>query len=461
MIRAQSGERGMSASAAVASLALACGVSFFGAARPAVASPESIVLAGATVHPVSGPVIENGMVVMRNGKIEAVGEHLVAPAGAAVIPCKGLQVYPGMISALSTLGLTEIGSVLGTNDWQETGNVNPDVRAEVQINPESELLPVTRVNGITSALVVPRGASIAGTSALIHLDGWTEEDMTVRAPVGLHVYWPAMSPVHAWWETRSDDDQRRSRDAIIDSLGRAFDDGRAYWKARDAEAKAGTPRHDRDVKWDALGRALRGEIPVMIHAGALNQIRAALRFVDEQKLPKVVLVGGEDSWRVADELKTRKIAVICNGTLELPARRDEPYDDAMSLPAKLAAAGVRFCISDGGGPFTAPNSRNLPYHASMAAAFGLSKEEALKAVTIYAAQVLGVDDKLGSLEPGKIADVIVTNGDPLEIATTVEQVYIAGKPVSMETRQTRLFHKYDERPRGTHARKVMLRPSGG
>ena len=443
-----------------ATLVLACGALVCAAAAHAAAG-EAIVLAGGTVHPVNAPAIENGMVVMRNGKIEAVGLKLVAPAGATVVSCTGRHVYPGMISALSVLGLTEVGSVAGTNDWQETGSVNPDVRAEVQVNPESDLLPVTRVNGVTSALIVPRGGVIAGTSALIQLDGWTEEDMTVRAPVGLHVIWPPMTPVHAWWETRSDEEQRRARDAALDSLLRAFDDARAYWKARDAEGKGGTPRHDRDVKWDALGKALQGEIPVLIHASALNQIRAALRFVDEQKFPKVVLVGGDDAWRVADELKARNIAVICGGTLELPTRRDEPYDEAMALPAKLAAAGVRFCISDGGGPFTAPNARNLPYHAAMAAAYGLPKEEALKGVTLYAAQVLGVADRLGSLEPGKIADVIVTNGDPLEIATQVEQVYIAGKAVEMETRQTRLFHKYDARPRGANARKHTTKAAGG
>ena len=455
MTRAQEVRERGAGPAAVGLLVLALGFA------PGGARAEPIVLTGCTIHPVSGPVIEKGMVVMRDGKIEAVGTRLNVPPGAKVVPCEGRHVYPGMISPLSVLGLTEVGSVLGTNDWQETGNVNPNVRAEVQINPESDLIPVTRVNGVTSALVVPRGGSIAGTSALIHLDGWTEEDMTVRAPVGLHVIWPAMTPSHAWWETRSDDDQRRARDSTLASLSRAFEDARAYWKARDAESRAGVPRHDRDVKWDALGKALRGEIPVLIHASALNQIRAALRFVDEEKFPKVVLVGGDDSWRVADELKRRDIAVICGATLELPARREEPYDEAMSLPAKLAAAGVRFCISDGGGPFTAPNARNLPYHASMAAAYGLPKEEALKAVTLYAAQILGVGDRLGSLEPGKIADVIVTNGDPLEIATTVEQVYIAGKPVSMETRQTRLFHKYDERPRGAKAHKVTMKAAGG
>ena len=420
---------------------------------PAAAAADTIVLAGGTVHPVSGPAIEGGTVVMKDGRIEAVGARLNTPPGATVVPCNGRHVYPGMISALSVLGLTEVGSVAGTSDFQETGNYNPNVRAEIQINPESDLLPVTRVNGITSALVVPRGGAIAGTSALIHLDGWTQEDMKVRAPVGLHVIWPQMTPSRAWWETRSEEEQRKSRDAVIDSLKDAFEDARAYWKARDAEGKQGAPRHDRDVKWDAMGMALHGEIPVLIHAGALNQIRAALRFVDEQKLPKVVLVGGNDAWRVTDELKRRDIAVICDGTLELPGRRDAAYDETMSLPAKLAAAGVRFCISDGGGPFTAPNARNLPYHAAMAAAYGLPKEEALKGVTLYVAQVLGVGERLGSLEPGKVADVIVTNGDPLEITTQVEQVYIGGKPVSMETRHTRLFAKYNARPRAPKALK--------
>ena len=444
MIRGPVIERGVRLSAAVLGVALWVG----GAAA------ETIVLAGATVHPVSGPVIENGTVVMRDGRIAAVGANVETPAGATVVPCNGKHVYPGIISPLTVLGLTEVGSVLGTNDWEETGSVNPNVRTEVQINPESDLIPVTRVNGITSALVVPRGGAIAGTSALIHLDGWTEEDMTVRAPVGLHVFWPAMTPVRAWWETRSDEEQKKQRDANIDSLNRSFNEARAYWKARKAEGKDGVPRHDRDIKWESLDLALRGEIPVLIHASALNQIRAALRFVDEQKLPRVVLVDADDSWRIADELRRRNIAVICGATLALPSRSGEPYDVAMSLPGKLAAAGVRFCLSDGGGPFTAPNARNLPYHASMAAAFGLSKEDALKSVTLYPAQILGVGDRLGSLEPGKIADVIVTTGDPLEITTSIERVYIGGRPISLENRQTRLFHKYEARPRRPKTMKV-------
>ena len=365
----------------------------------------------------------------------------------------GKHLYPGFISAASVLGLIEIGSVEGSNDFQETGNTNPNVRAEVEVNPESELLPVTRMNGVTSALVVPRGGALSGTSALIHLDGWTWADMTVKAPVGLHVQWPNMTPIRgAFFDPRPEEEQNKARDEALDQIKKNFDDARAYWTAREAEGKSGIPRHDRDVKWDAMGKALRGEIPVYIHANALNQIRAALRFADEQGLKRLVLVGGNDAWRIAAELKRRDIPVIVGGTLNLPRRHDDPYDEPFALPEKLRAAGLRWCLSDGGSPFGATNARNLPYHAAMASAFGLPRDEALKSITLYPAQILGVADKLGSIEPGKIADLLVADGDPLEIETQIEQVYIAGRPVPMESRQTRLFHKYDARPRGKLAR---------
>ena len=420
-------------------------------ALPASVRAETIAFTGATVHTVSGPTLERATVVVTDGRIAAVGADVSPPAGATVIACDGKHVYPGLISANTILGLTEVGSVLGTNDQSETGNVNPNIRAEVQINPESDLLPVTRVNGITSALSIPRGGAISGTSALIHLDGWTQEDMTVAKPVGLHVNWPSMAVNRAWWETRSEEEQKRAREEAIQAIHTAFGDARAYWKARDAEGKTGVPRHDRDVKWDAMGRALRGEIPVMFHATSLAQIRAVLRFVDEEHLKKVVLVGGDDSWRVVDELKARDIAVITADPLSLPNRSYESYDQGMALAAKLHAAGVRFCISDGGG---STNARNVGYGAAMAAAFGLPKEEALKSVTLYPAQILGLGGQLGSIESGKIADLIVTTGDPLEITTQVEQVYINGRAVSMETRQTRLFKKYHHRPRVTKGRQI-------
>jgi len=417
-------------------------------AGSSVGGAEPVALTGATVHTVAAGTLQNATVVVDGEKIVSVGAQ-GAPAGARVVDCRGKHVWPGFIHPFTTLGLTEISSVRGPNDFAELGRVNPNIRAEVALNPDSDLLPVARAGGITSALIVPRGTAITGTSALIRLDGWTYEDMTRRTPVALHVQWPTMGINRSPFETRSEEDQKKEREQAIADIRSAFDDARAYATARGAAGKPGVPRHDQDVKWDAMIKTVRGEIPVLFHCSALNQIRAVLKFVDEQGLTNVGLVGGYDAWRVADELKRRNIAVITGGTLELPSRNAEPYDTGMSLPHKLQEAGVRFCISDGG---ETGNARNLPQHAAMAAAFGLTHDQALRAVTLSTAEILGVSDRLGSIEPGKVADLVVGNGDPLEMTTQIEQVWIAGKETSMENRQTRLFHKYDQRPRGPQAR---------
>jgi len=426
-----------------------------GLAMLALAAPvraEVLVLSGGTVHPVSGPVIPNGTVVVDGGKISAVGAALSVPPGAKVVDCTGKHVYPGFVHANTMLGLQEISTIQGADDTQESGNVNPNQRAEVMYNPDSDFLPVARLNGITTVLSIPGGGSVRGTSALMHLDGWTQEDITLRAPAALHVQWPNMTPVRAFFETRSDEEQAKARDEAVRVITDAFEDARAYWKARDAESGAGVPKHDGDVRWDAMRRALKGEIPVAFHCDALNQIRAVLKFCDEQKLTNVILVGGYDSWRVAEELKRRDFAVIVASVLAQPNRPYEPYDQAFTVAGKLSKAGVRFCIADEGGGGSAMNARNLPQHAGMAAAFGLPRDEALKAVTLYPAQILGVGANVGSIEPGKWADLQITDGDPLEVTTHCEQVFVQGRLMPMESRQTRLFKKYDARPRGPKAR---------
>ena len=417
------------------------------------ARAEALALTGGTVHPVTGPEIPNGTVVVDGTKITAVGSGVSVPSGAKVIDCTGKHVYPGFVHANTILGLQEISTIEGSDDSRETGNLNPNQRAEVMYNPDSDFLPVTRLNGVTTVLTIPGGGAVRGTSALMHLDGWTQEDMTVRAPAALHVQWPNMTPIHAFFELRSDEEQAKARDEQIKAIGDAFDDARAYWTARDAESGKGVPKHDDDVRWDAMRKVLKGEIPVAFHCDALNQIRAVLRFCDQQKLTNIILLGGYDSWRVADELKRRNIAVIVAGVLATPNRGYESYDEAYTVAAKLAKAGVRYCIADQGGGFAAANARNLPHEAAMAEAFGLDHDEALKSVTLYPAQILGAGDKVGSIEVGKLADLQVTDGDPLLVATHCEQVVVNGKVVPMESRQTRLFHKYDERPRGPHARK--------
>ena len=417
------------------------------------ARAEMLALTGGTVHPVSGPEIPNGTVLVDGTKISAVGAGVSVPSGAKVIDCTGKHVYPGFVHANTVLGLVEIQTIEGSDDTRETGNLNPNQRAEVMYNPDSDFLPVTRLNGVTTVLSIPGGGAVRGTSALMHLDGWTAEDITVRAPAALHVQWPNMTPVHAFFELRSDEEQAKARDEQIKTISDAFDDARAYWTARDAESGKGVPKHDDDVRWDAMRRALKGEIPVAFHCDALNQIRAVLKFCDQEKLTNVILLGGYDSWRIADELKRRNIAVIVGGVLATPNRGYESYDEAYTVAAKLSKAGVRYCIADEGGAFAAANARNVPYHAAMAEAFGLDHDEALKSVTLYPAQILGAGDKIGSIEVGKLADLQVTDGDPLLVATHCEQVVLNGKVVPMESRQTRLFKKYDERPRGPHARK--------
>jgi imidazolonepropionase-like amidohydrolase len=440
---------------ALAAVALALTVS----AAPSLAGPEwtppgprKIALTGGTVHTVSGAVLENATVLVEDGRITAVGAGLAVPADAKVFDCTGKHVYPGFIAANTMLGLVEIGTIEGSNDTQETGNVNPNIRAEDMVNPDSDILPVTRIGGVTSALVVPGGGAIHGLSALMHLDGWTREDMTIRSAVALHVDWPNLTPQRGWWVQQSEEEQNKLRDAAYGAIRDAFTNARAYETARTAEGKAGVPAHEADVKWDAMRKVVRGEIPVWFHANSAAQIRAILDFVDEQKLKHVVLAGGRDAALYAEELKARGIAVVVGGTQAMPTRRYEPYDAAFTVPAKLAAAGVTYCISDGGGSGGVANVRNLGHHAGMAAAFGLSKEEALRSVTLYPARILGVADRLGSIEAGKIADLQVTDGDPLETSTRCEQVFISGRAIPMESRQTRLFEKYDHRPRGPKAR---------
>ncbi|MEO5987312.1 MAG: amidohydrolase family protein [Candidatus Eisenbacteria bacterium] len=420
------------------------------AETPMPDAAQKLALVGGTVHTVSGATIGNGTVIVDNGRIIAVGAGLASPSDAKRIDCTGQHLYPGFVAANTQMGLIEVGTSVGSNDTQETGNVNPDLRGEVMINPDSDLLAVARVNGVTSAQVVPGGGAVHGTSALVHLGGWTQEDMVIRSPIGLHVAWPNMVPARGWFITQSEEEQNKARDAQIDAIRKAFDDARAFWKARDAEKTPGIPRHDSDVKWAAMGRALRGETPVFFEAGSIGQIRAVLKFADEQGLKRLVIVGGNDAWRMAGELRQRDVAVIVGGTLALPRRRSDSYDDAFMLPGRLAAAGVRYCISDASGP---ANTRNLPHHAAMAAAFGLDPLEALKAVTLYPAQILGAGDLVGSIEVGKIADLQVTDGDPLLMSTHCTLVVMGGRVIPMENRQSRLFHKYDTRPRGELARK--------
>ncbi len=410
---------------------------------PPVAQSRPIVLTGATVHTVSGETIENGQVLMEGGLIRSVGRALALPARTEVVNVSGKHIYPGLVSANTVLGLVEIGAVRATIDTGEPGAINPNVRAEVSINPDSELFPVARANGVLTALSVPQAGNsglVAGTSALIKLDGWTWEDMTLKSRVGLHLFWPTLTINRDPNFPKSAQDQQTDIDRRLRQLRDTFAVARAYSIARKTNGTAQAI----DARWESMLPVFEGKLPVFIHAEAANQIKSALDWSESEKL-SMVLVGGQDAWRLAGLLKARDIPVIIGSVMTLPVRRGDSYDSTFANASKLFKAGVRFAIANDGTTFEAHNDRNLPYQAAMAAAHGLPKLEALKAVTLYPAQILGVAGRLGSLESGKDATLIVTTGDPLEISTRVEMAFIQGRPISLANRQTRLYDKYRQK----------------
>jgi imidazolonepropionase-like amidohydrolase len=406
----------------------------------------TFAIRNATIVPVTSAPIANGTIVFDKGVITAIGANAAIPAGATVIDGTGLSVYPGLIDSGSNVGLIETDSVPGTVDTTELGDFNPNAQAAVAINPHSELIPVTRVNGVTHVVSTPEGGIISGQSALIQLAGWTPQAMVVKSPAAMHIRFPQLrgSPlVDVPQDEEAEKERRKSYTQQIDRLRDIFRDARAYAKASGARtANNSVRRFDRDLILEALVPVVEGRVPVVMHANYARDIKAALLFADEFKL-NVILSGAQDVARVIPELKSRNIPVILGPILALPQREDDPYDLLFSNAKTLFDNGIRFSIQTS----DAHNTRNLPYHAASCAAFGLPKEEALKAVTIYPAQIFGVADRLGSLEVGKQANVILTDGDPLEIRTNVKRVFIAGEEISMDSRHTLLYRKFSARPK--------------
>ena len=408
---------------------------------PAPPQTKPIAIKGATIHPVSGPEIPSGTIVFENGKITALAADAAVPSGAELIDATGKHIYPGLINANTVLGLVEIGAVRATVDVEESGAINPNVRSLTSINPDSELIPVARSAGVLTALSVPEGGLISGQSAVLRLDGWTPEEMSVLSPAAMHLRWPNLTIDRRPRARKSVKDQQKEIDKALKQIRDAFQVARAYWQAR----KNPGPDFKSDLRWEALMPVFDGKLPLFVHAASLAQIEGALAWAKEMQI-KIVLVDGDDAWRVASQLKESDTAVVLGPATSLPPRRDDDYDSAWSSAAKLQAAGVRFCIaSNGRGAET--NERNVGYEAGLAAGYGLPKDEALKAVTLYPAQILGIADRLGSLEPGKAATLIVTNGDPLDFPTLVETAFIDGRKIDLSNRQTRLRDKYHEKYR--------------
>ena len=411
-------------------------------------------ITNAKIFTLAGNTIEDGTIVIRDGKIAAVGATVEVPPGAQVIDAKGLQVYPGIFDAITQMGLQEIGAVSATVDSTETGGYNPDVVAATAVSPSSEHIPVTRAAGITEVLAVPGssggfdfgggGSVIGGQASAIHLAGWAIDEMLIKKSAAMVLNWPAIETQTFDFSTFSRKEKpyteaKQEYDKQVNELTDWLERARHYSQAME---KGSGAKYDRDLKLEALAPVIRGELPLLVFADRSREIRNAVEFCDKQNL-RMILAGGEEAYKVKDLLRSKGVPVILRPTLSLPPEEDDPYDRLLSQPAELAAAGVKFAFASFDNSF----ARRLGQNAANAVAYGLPYEEALKAVTIYPAQILGLDDRIGTLERGKLANLIVTNGDPLELTTDVKYLFIKGQLTSLDNRHLRLYEKYSKRPK--------------
>jgi len=424
---------------------------FLSLSLAAQSQPFTYAIRGAKIFTLAGPPIEKGNVVIRDGRIAAVGADAAIPQGAEVIDGTGLEVYPGMFDSLTQLGLTEVDAVSATVDTTELGEFDPQLVAATAIHPPSEHIPVARETGITHAVVVPGsygefvrgGGMIPGQATAVHLSGWTIDEMLERRSVGMMVAWPKISTRSFDFSTFSFKekpfaDVKREQEKKVQELSDLFDRARHYQQAVE---KGSTQSFERDLQLEALIPVLKGELPLIIVAERAREIKGAVEFCEKQKV-RMILVGGTESYKVKDLLKQKNIAVILGPTLALPENEDDPYDRSFTLPAELHAAGISFAISSQ----SSSAVRRLPEYAGVAQAFGLPHEEAIKAITLNPAQIFGLSKELGTIEAGKIGNLIVTTGDPLEIRTEVRYLFIKGRLTSTDNKHRQLYEKYRKRP---------------
>ncbi len=402
---------------------------------PGAPQTKPIAIVNAMVHTASGAPIERGSVLFADGKITAIGKSIDVPDDAQQIDGTGKHVYPGLFDAYTQLGLVEIAAVRATRDSRETGTINPNVEAHKAVNPDSELIPVARSNGVLLALTAPVGGRISGQSSVIQLDGWTWEDLTLAPRVAMHVSWPRVQSIRTLFQADVDEQVER-RSKLIQRLGQVIEDARAYHKARSTDAQ-----HPHDTRWEAMEALLAGRQPLVVEVDELQAIQEVVSFAQRHKL-RLIILGGYDAELAAPLLKKHEIPVIIAAVYRLPQRRSDPFDAAYTLPDRLRRAGVKYCIA---GADSAPNARNLPYHAATAAAYGLPHSEAIRAITLYPAQILGIADRVGSLEVAKDATLLIADGDILETPTQVEQAFVQGRKVDLNDRHKRLYRKYGQR----------------
>lgn len=404
---------------------------------PAKTYKGLLFITNGTVHVGNGQVLENTTIAVNDGKIVRLGKDLPIPQDdVKVINAKGKQVYPGLILPLSDLGLKEIsGSVRGSNDYRELGDYNPNIRAVVAYNTASSMINILKANGILLAGTVPQGGIISGSSSVVQLDAWNWEDAAYATDNGIHLHLPSFLPARSFFftTTANQKPEEITRQALerIEAIKSFFREAKAYLQE--------TTHASTNLKLEAVKGLFSKRQKLFVHADQVKQMLTAIDFVKEFGFD-VVIAGGADSWQIAPLLKEYQIPVVLNAQHNLPSTEDEDYDQPYKTPAILQQAGVLFALND-----DANNARyrNLAFNAGTAAAFGLTKEQALSAITLNTAKILGIDNRTGSIEAGKDANIIISEGDILDMRTSIiTHAVIQGRLVDLRSKQTQLFDRY-------------------
>lgn len=404
---------------------------------------NSILIKNATIIPVTSEKIENGSILIEDGKIKEIGKEITASEGTKVIDAKGKFVYPGFIDGFTHLGLIEISSISSTVDVQETGKFNPELRVAWAINPSSVHFGTSRINGTTSALVSPRGGTMPGLTAIVKLDGRTFPEMSLKEIATSVINFPVTPRFGGGEGGEQTMRQEEASSKLVEELKNYFKDARRYLEIKKlalSNPKISMPSSNR--KFDALEPVLNGELPVIISVNKAKDIELAIKFVQEEKI-KAIFKGCSEGFKVAEKIKKAGIPVILENLYTFPSESEDGYDTPFTNPLKLYEAGVLFCFSSGGNPAIA---KDLPYHAARAVAFGLPHSKAIEALTINPAKIFGIENRVGSLEPGKDADLFICDGDPLDIRTNITHLFINGKEVNLSNWWTEI-EKKSNRPK--------------
>ncbi len=402
---------------------------------PAQPQLQKVVITGAISHLGNGTVIENSTIAFEGGKITYAGPSSGYTVGGdeKTIDASGKHVYPGFIAPNTILGLVEINAVRATRDFDDVGNINPSVRSLISYNAESKIIPTIRTNGILIAQVTPRGGLISGTSSIFSLDGWNWEDAVYKIDDSVWLNWPNMFNKRGWWAEPGPTEKNDKYEEGMQVLDAYLAEAQAYSTGKFEET---------DLKMEAMRGLFDGSQRLFINASFAKEITDAILLTKKYGVKNVVIVGGEDSWRVTDILKDNNVPVIVQRLHELPGRKDDDIDITFKLPKLLHNAGILYCLNYAG-DMEAMGVRNLPFTAGTAVAYGLTKEEALQSITLNAAKILGVDKTLGTLEQGKDATLFISTGDALDMRTNnVEAAFIQGRQLDLTNHQKELFEKY-------------------